>query len=100
MHKNLEAIIPILAVEKDAVISKQGDITLCYELQLPELFTLSDAEYEAFHQTWVKALKVLPVGTVLHKQDWFTESSYQPDDKLVEKGFLANASERFFNERP
>ncbi len=55
MEKKLEDILPILTIEDDAIISKQGDITLAYEVQLPELFTLSDLEYEGFHQTWIKA---------------------------------------------
>ncbi|OLY94223.1 Bacteroides conjugation system ATPase, TraG family [Cnuella takakiae] len=100
MEKLLENIIPIMTVEDNAIISKQGDITIAFEVQLPELFTLSDLEYEAFHQAWVKALKVLPDGSVFHKQDWFTESAYQLQSSHLDKGFLSAASERYFNERP
>jgi conjugation system TraG family ATPase len=70
------------------------------EVALPELFTLSDSEYEALHQVLVKAIRVLPKHTVFHKQDWFTEKRYQPDFEKTDSSFLSSSSERFFNERP
>ncbi len=99
MERRLEDILPIFAVESDLIISKQGDITLTYKCELPELFTLSDRDYEAFHQSWVKAIKVLPKHSVFHKQDWFIDSSYKADYSK-ELSFLSRSSERFFNERP
>jgi conjugation system TraG family ATPase len=71
-----------------------------YEVTLPELFTLSDNEYEALHQTLIRAVKVLPAGTVFHKQDWFTEGKVAADFSAIGVSFLSRASERFFNERP
>jgi len=81
-------------------LSKQGDITIVYEVQLPELFTLSDQEYEALHQSLIRAIKILPANTVFHKQDWFTESKHAADFSAIGVSFLSRASERFFNERP
>jgi len=87
-------------IEHDCILSKQGDITVVYQAELPEIFTLSDHEYEAFHQAWGKAIKTLPKHSILHKQDWFIESRYQPNFGRVQDSFLSQASERFFNERP
>lgn len=100
MEKVLDDILPIMDVEHDCILSKAGDVTVVFRAELPEIFTLSDQEYEAFHQAWVKALKVLPKFTVFHKQDWFLESSHQPDFTKDDISFLSRASERFFNERP
>lgn len=100
MDKQIEKILPIMAVEHDCILSKQGDVTVVFKVELPELFTLSDQEYEAFHQIWLKALKVLPKHTVLHKQDWFLESRYKADFSSEDNSFLSQSSERFFNERP
>ena len=47
--KNLSDILPILSLEHDAILLKQGDITVSFEVTLPELFTLSDQEYQAFY---------------------------------------------------
>jgi len=100
MEKQLDDILPILGVEHDCILSKQGDITLVFKVELPEIFTLSDQEYEAFHQAWVKAIKILPKLSVFHKQDWFIDSRYSPDFTKDDTTFLTLSSERFFNERP
>ncbi len=96
--KNLSDILPIYAVEQDFILSKMGDITIGFSCVLPEIFTMSSDEFEAFHQGWVKAIKVLPVGCVLYKQDWFMEEKHQADYSS-DKSFLLRSSERYFNER-
>lgn len=100
MEKRMEDLLPIMAVEHDCILSKQGDVTIVFKAELPEIFTLSDQEYEAFHQSWIKALKVLPKFCVFHKQDWFLESAYKANFSSEDSSFLTRSSERFFNERP
>jgi conjugation system TraG family ATPase len=99
MEITIKQILPLTKVENGAILSGHGDITIAYEMTLPEIFTLSDRDYEAYHQAWVKAIRLLPVGSIFHKQDWFTESGYAANFEKAGKGFLARASERFFNER-
>lgn len=96
----MKDILPIFGVEHDCILSKQGDVTIAYEVELPELFTLSDQEYEVLHQSLIRAVKILPAGTIFHKQDWFTESRHAADFSTIGVSFLSRASERFFNERP
>lgn len=100
MEKSIDNILPLFGVEHDCILSKQGDITIAYEVELPELFTLSDADYESLHQSLIKAIKILPKHTVFHKQDWFTESKVAADFSAIGVSYLSRASERFFNERP
>lgn len=100
MEKQLEDMMPILSVEQDCLLSRQGDVTVAFEAVLPELFTLSQQDYESLHQTLVKAIRVLPRFTVFHKQDWFTRASYQADFSRESASFLTRSSELFFNERP
>jgi conjugation system TraG family ATPase len=100
MEKRMEEQLPVMAVEHDCILSKQGDVTIVFKAELPEIFTLSDQEYEAFHQSWIKALKVLPKFCVFHKQDWFLESAYKANFSSEDSSFLTRSSERFFNERP
>lgn len=95
----LESKFPLLAVEQDCILSKDADITVGYRVELPELFTVTAPEYEAIHSSWLKAVKVLPNYTIVHKQDWFIEEEYTPqvnDDAT----FLSRSFERHFNERP
>jgi len=96
----LESKFPLLAVEHDCIISKDADITVAYRVELPELFTVTSAEYEAIHSAWLKAIKVLPNYCIVHKQDWFIEESYTPDIQKDEMSFLSRSFERHFNERP
>ena len=51
---SLSKVFPIYKVEHDCILSKQGDVTLAYEATLPEIFTMSDQEYEGFHQILIK----------------------------------------------
>jgi len=96
----LEKKFPLLAVEENCILSKDADITACFKVSLPELFTVGSAEYEAIHAAWHKAVKTLPDYTVVHKQDWFIKETYAPD--LTEEGlsFLGKSYKQHFNERP
>ena len=96
----LESKFPLLRVENNCIISKFADVTAAYRVTLPELFTLTGEEYEALHGAWLKALKVLPDYTVVHKQDFFIEERYTAPNDGSERSFLARSYERHFNERP
>lgn len=96
----LESRFPLLAVEQDCIISKDADITIAFRVELPELFTITSAEYEAIHSAWAKAVKVLPDFCVVHKQDWFIREKYTPEIQKDDLSFLSRSFERHFNERP
>ena len=96
----LESKFPLLAVEQGCIISKDGDITVAYEVTLPEIFTVTSLEYEAVHAAWCKAIKVLPDYSIVHKQDWFVKENYAPDLQNSDMSFLSRSYERHFNERP
>lgn len=96
----LESKFPLLAVENDCIISKDADITIGFKVELPELFTVTSTEYEAIHSAWVKAIKVLPDYSIIHKQDWFIQENYSADIEKQESTFLSRSFERHFNERP
>ncbi len=108
-------VFPIRAIEQDCLISAHGDLTVCFAINLPEIFTLNasfdgvgegrveQGDYITLCNVWTKALGVLPSYTIVHKQDYFIEETYQPTDgQSTEKSrtFLDRASDRHFNERP
>ena len=82
------------------MISKMADITVGFRLHLPELFTMSADDYRSLHSVLVKAIKMLPVGTIVHKQDWFIEEKYVADYELGDDSFLTQAFQRHFVDRP
>ena len=96
----LESRFPLLAVEHSCIISKDADITAAFEVELPEVYTVTAEEYEGIHATWCKAIKVLPDYSVLHKQDWYVKEEYRPDWQKTGTGFLARSNGMHFNERP
>lgn len=96
----LENKFPLLSVEHDCIVSKDADITVAFRVELPELFIVMATEYEAIHSAWVKAIKVLPNYSVVHKQDWFICEEYQPNIQGEGMSFLSRSFERHFNERP
>lgn len=96
----LENKFPLLAVENNCIISKEADITVCFKVQLPELFTVGSTEYEAIHSAWHKAIKTLPDYTIIHKQDWYIRENYSPDLTKVDQTFLGRSYQQHFNERP
>ena len=56
----VENKLPLLAVESGCIISKDADLTVCFAVTLPKLYTVTAQEYEAIHAAWCKAVKVLP----------------------------------------
>ena len=96
----IESKFPLLAVEHDCIISKDADITVAFQVELPELFTVTGGEYEAIHSSWAKAVKVLPEYSVAHKQDWFVRETYKPAIDKDDMSFLSRSFEKHFNERP
>lgn len=98
--ETLERKFPLLAVENGCIVSKDADLTVAFEVELPELYTVTANEYEFIHSSWIKAIKVLPNYSVVCKQDWFTKESYSPGFNTEEQSFLSKSYERHFNERP
>lgn len=96
----LENKLPLSAVEDNYILSKDADITAVFQVNLPELFTVTSAEYEAMHSAWAKAVKVLPDYSVVHKQDWYIKENYKPKTGQEGMSFLSLSFERHFNERP
>lgn len=105
----LAAHPPILAVEGNTVFASNGNVVLGFSLLLPEIHSLSAADFETLHSTWFQALKSLPAGTLIHKQDKYQKDSFDastlPQDSFLEqatadhfqdRGYMAHQSHLFF----
>jgi conjugation system TraG family ATPase len=98
--RELQDMLPVYKVEEDCILSKNGDISVAFELSLPEIFSLSKEDYEAIHQNWVKAIRLLPKHSVIHKQDWFCRTEYQPEKENRKDSFLNKKAKEHFKGRP
>ncbi|MBS0027075.1 TraG family conjugative transposon ATPase [Chitinophaga sp. 2R12] len=99
MEKWLRDIFPIADYEHDCILSKQGDITIAYSVELPEIFTAHADDFEVWHQALIKAVKLLPKNTMIHKQDWFVKNKYEGIFSESDS-FLKKHSQAYFHGRP
>ena len=95
---NIATYNPIIEIQDNLIFANNGNIIACYRGELPEIYSLSEKDFEDLHGIWFQALKSLPVGCVIHKQDVYVKkgfsSEYLPNDT-----FLAKATHDHFKGR-
>ena len=95
---NIATYNPIIEIQDNLIFANNGNIIACYRGELPEIYSLSEKDFEDLHGIWFQALKSLPVGCVIHKQDVYIKkaftSEYLPNDT-----FLAKATHDHFKGR-
>lgn len=92
---NLSAYHPILNIEKHVIFASNGNVVLCYKTDLPEIYSLSEKDFEDLHGSWFQAFKSLPTSTVIHKQDIYQKDSYI-SERLPNSTFLQKATHNHF----
>jgi hypothetical protein len=95
----IEKILPVYKVEHNAILSRQGDITIGWQLHLPEIFTRSAQEYEAGHQALVKAIKVLSPYTTVHQQDVYMQALSSGNGEL-DRPYLDHRCYLYLTKKP
>lgn len=93
---------PILAIERrdnfDVVITKNGEYSIGFLVDNPEIYTLSDGDFDSIHKIIKNALDILPVDSLVHKQDWYVEDMMY-FKSMGEMDYLTSAQYRDYNER-
>ncbi|GAA3573296.1 TraG family conjugative transposon ATPase [Snuella lapsa] len=95
---NLSDCHPILDIQEHIVFASNGNVVLCYQADLPEIYSLSESDFEELHGSWFQAFKSLPVGTVIHKQDIYQRRHYAAYT-LPQDTFLQKATYNYFKGR-
>lgn len=98
MKINLQKYPPVIYQDKEMLFMASGNMVLAYKVTLPEVFSLSEKDYEEMHSTWIQAIKGLPSGTIVHKQDIYLKSTYDGSE-LPSDTFLARATKEYFKSR-
>lgn len=98
-NESINNIFPIYAVENDIIISKNGDITLGYKLQLPQIYSLDKVKIDRINQLFDKIIRSLPENTIIQKQDFFFVDKIKG---ALTKGdqMLSRSDNTFFYEKP
>lgn len=94
---NISDLNPLYYYEDGFLVSKNTDITALFEVELPEVWTMTQGDYESQMNCWVRAMKALPDYTILHKQDVFIEKVYHSKGKC--EGYLAKGYAKHFEGR-
>lgn len=89
---------PIVAIQEHLVYANNGNIVFCFQLDFPEIYSLSEKDFEDLHNVWFHALKSLPVGTIVHRQDVYQKDAYACE-KLKSNTFLSKATHDYFKGR-
>ncbi|WP_416441516.1 TraG family conjugative transposon ATPase [Leeuwenhoekiella sp. A16] len=95
---NLSAYQPIADIQDNIIFANNGNVVIGYKAVLPEIYSLSEKDFDDIHGAWFQALKSLPVGTVVHKQDLYLKKYYS-SQKLPKNTFLEKATHKHFKGR-
>lgn len=98
-NETLNSIFPIYAVENELIVSKKGDISVGYKLQLPQIYSLDRVAIDRINELFDKIIRSLPEDTIIQKQDYFFIDSVK---EAITKGdqMLSRSDNKFFYEKP
>ena len=98
MKINLSTFHPIIEIRENLIFANNGNLVLCFKTDLPEVYSLAEKDLEDLHGIWFQALRSLPEGFVIHKQDIYQKRKFSPQ-KLPRKSFLERATHDYFQGR-
>lgn len=79
--KPIEQALPVLGFNGDLLISNNLDMGFGLKPHLPELLSCSREQLYMLHNTFQRAVNLLPVGSFLHKQDFFFVEHFRPEGR-------------------
>ena len=94
--KSFDELFPLMGMKDGIIISKRGDVTLGWELTLPDIYSLLESEYDEMLSSLASAVRILPAWTIVHRQDIYLYDSYRPQ---LRGAFLPDSYERHFEGR-
>ncbi|WP_282055726.1 TraG family conjugative transposon ATPase [Maribacter luteus] len=95
---NLASYYPIVDITENVVFANNGNVVLCYKGTLPEIYSISEKDFQDMHGAWFQAIKSLPTGCVIHKQDVYLKQKYN-SEQLPNTTFLEKATHKHFKGR-
>ena len=93
----LEDCIPVALVMDNAIIARDGAITLGWELFPPEEYTVPQESYDSMTTLMASAFRGLPVWTMVHRQDIYRKRLYHSEHT---GHFLDDSFSSHFEGRP
>ncbi len=95
--KPIEKCLPVLGFHGDILVSDNLDLSFGLKLRLPELLSCSSEQLYLLHDTFGRAVNLLPENTLLHKQDFFFAKAFS---ETTNRDSLDNSYLKLFRGRP
>lgn len=93
-----QALNILKILDGGAILSKSGSITLCYYLDNPVCYSLSEKDFDKRNNDFFKAFKHLGNNTYVHKQDVYLRKGF--NGKLIAgKSFIQRSERLFFDKK-
>ncbi|MBR5054117.1 MAG: DUF3875 domain-containing protein, partial [Bacteroidales bacterium] len=99
---DLDTVFPIQSVKDGLIVSKRGDVTIGWELELPVAFSLTEGGYDDILTAFHSATRILPPWTMVHRQDLFLYDRFVPcyDGRFLHDAYESHfAGRRFLTHR-
>jgi len=98
-NNSIVNIFPIYAVENDLIISKFGDVSLVFKVEMPQIYSLDREAMEQISVIFDKVIRSLPEDTILQKQDYFFVEKLE--DPIADgSSILSRSDNSFYFEKP
>lgn len=88
----------ILDVVGGAILTKNGNITIPFLLEMPEAYSLDESEIEERHREFFRAFQYIRLGFI-HKQDIFLRRKFIPDHVIKGDSYIQRSERRYFTNR-
>ena len=92
----LEDCIPAVLVENDAILARDGSVTIGWEILPPQEYIVPQESYDSMVTLMASAFRGLPEWTMVHRQDVYHRRHYHSD---MEGSFLDGSFSRHFEGR-
>ena len=83
----------ILDTVGSAILTKSGDISVVYLMELPEAYSLDTADLEQRHNEFFRAFQYVRNGFI-HKQDIFLRRKFKSDYVIEGDTYIQKAERR------
>lgn len=76
----------------------EGTFTIGYRVELPEKYSLGEADYDALNEIWTRALRDLPSYSIFCKHDIFQKQKYDTSH-FQNRNYLEASTKQYFHQR-
>ena len=88
----------ILDTVGSAILTKSGDVSVAYLMELPEAYSLDTSDLEQRHGEFFRAFRYVRDGFI-HKQDVFLRRKFKSDYVIEGDSYIQKAERRYFEGR-